>query len=195
VATSVPTAITTVTNTGLIFVSFRALLPPTGSRIEDHLVLYSGLLIGPLSITSSANSTSSSTIQHLNTLSFVAMNNSLLLILLLVMFLLLFGSRTLMRPNTSHLILQLWLNLHPISVMVICMLVMVKAFLYLILDIPCYISQNTLFPYLTFFMFLILPNHYFLLKKYFHDNNDYFEFHAFMFYVKDLTTKTVLLSG
>jgi hypothetical protein len=34
-----------------------------------------------------------------------------------------------------------------------------------------------------------------LVKKYFRDNNDYFEFHAFMFYVKDLTTKTVLFSG
>jgi hypothetical protein len=175
------------------------------------------------------------------------MNNNLLLILLLVMFLLLFGSWTLMRTNTSHLILQLWSNLHPISVMIICMLVMIKAFLYLILDIPCYISQNALLPYLTFFMFLILPNHYFLLrnifaiimiiwnfmhscfisnightmlhfskrtftlsnilhvphitkslllvKKYFRDNNDYLEFHAFMFYVKDLTTKTVLFSG
>jgi hypothetical protein len=106
-ANGVPTAIATATNTGMIFVAFRALLPPTRSRIEDHLVLYSGLLIGPWSIMSSDSSTSSSTIQPLNTLSVAAMNNSLLLILLLVMFLLLFGFWTLMRTNTSHLILQL----------------------------------------------------------------------------------------
>jgi hypothetical protein len=61
----------------------------------------------------------------------------------------------------------LWSNLHPISIMIISMLVMIKAFLYLILDIPCYISQNALLPYLTFFMFLILPNHYFLLRNIF----------------------------
>jgi hypothetical protein len=31
--------------------------------------------------------------------------------------------------------------------------------------------------------------------KFYCDNNIYFEFHAFVFYVKDLTTKVVLLSG
>ena len=33
------------------------------------------------------------------------------------------------------------------------------------------------------------------IQKFCHDNNVYFEFHASVFYVKDLTTKAVLLSG
>ena len=33
------------------------------------------------------------------------------------------------------------------------------------------------------------------VQKFYHDNNVYFKFHASMFYIKDLITKTVLLSG
>jgi len=33
------------------------------------------------------------------------------------------------------------------------------------------------------------------VQFFFHDNNVYFEFHASVFYVKDLTTKAILLSG
>jgi len=33
------------------------------------------------------------------------------------------------------------------------------------------------------------------VQKFYRDNNVYFEFHTFVFYVKDLTTKVVLLSG
>jgi len=33
------------------------------------------------------------------------------------------------------------------------------------------------------------------VQKFYRDNNVYFEFHASVFYVKDLTTKTMLLSG
>jgi len=33
------------------------------------------------------------------------------------------------------------------------------------------------------------------VQKFFRDNHVYFEFHAFMFYLKDLITKKVLLSG
>jgi len=72
---------------------------------------------------------------------------------------------------------------------------MIRAFLYPILYIPCYIPQNALSPYIVFFMFLILQSHYFLLKFFYCDNNLYFEFHASVFYVNDLTTKAVLLSS
>jgi hypothetical protein len=75
-ANGFPTAIATATNTCLIFVAFRALLPPTRSRIEDHLVLYSGLLIGPLSIMSSVSSAYPSDTQPLNALSFAAVDSS-----------------------------------------------------------------------------------------------------------------------
>jgi len=33
------------------------------------------------------------------------------------------------------------------------------------------------------------------IHKFYHDNNAYFEFHAPVFYVKDLTIKAVLLSS
>jgi hypothetical protein len=33
------------------------------------------------------------------------------------------------------------------------------------------------------------------VHKFYRDNNVYFEFHTFVFYVKGLTTKAVLLSG
>jgi hypothetical protein len=33
------------------------------------------------------------------------------------------------------------------------------------------------------------------VQKFYRDNNIYFEFHAFVFYIKDLTIKAVLLSG
>jgi hypothetical protein len=119
-----------------------------------------------LSRMSSVSSASLSVTQPLNALSFVAMDNNQLPILLLVMFLLLLGPRTLVQTNTLRLILWLCLSMHPISVMIICMLVTVKAFPYPILGIPCYILQNTFLPYLTFFKFLKLSSDYFLFRNF-----------------------------
>jgi hypothetical protein len=53
-----------------------------------------------------------------------------------------------------------------LSNLIICMLVMIRAFPYLILDILRYIHQNTLLPYLMFFMYLILPSHCFMFKNF-----------------------------
>jgi len=64
------------------------------------------------------------------------------------------------------LTLWLWPGLNPILVMIICMLVMVSAFPYLILGILRYIHQNTFLPYLIFFMYLILPSHCFLFERF-----------------------------
>jgi len=170
-ATCVPIATATATNTGLTFMVFKGLLTLTGSRVtgsitEGTLVLCSGLLNSPLSRMSSVSSASLSVTQPLNALSFVAMDNNQLPILLLVMFLLLLGPRTLVQTNTLRLILWLCLSMHPISVMIICMLVTVKAFPYPILGIPCYILQNTFLPYLTFFKFLKLSSDYFLFRNF-----------------------------
>lgn len=92
-AASVLTTVTT-TNTCMIFVAFRGLLTPTGSKASDNkieriLALHIGLLTTPLRIMSSVNSTSLLAIQPLNALSFVAMYSSRLPILLLIMSLLL----------------------------------------------------------------------------------------------------------
>jgi len=92
-AASVLTTVTA-TNTCMIFVAFRGLLTPTGSKASDNkieriLALHSGLLTTPLRIMSSVNSTSLLAIQPLNALSFVAMYSSRLPILLLIMSLLL----------------------------------------------------------------------------------------------------------
>jgi hypothetical protein len=86
-----------------------------------------------------------------------------LLILLLVRFLPLLGSQTPMRTNTLRLILRFWPILHPILVMITCMLVMIT---YPILDIPCYVPLNTPLYYLTFSMFLTLPNHCYLFRNF-----------------------------
>jgi hypothetical protein len=98
--------------------------------------------------------------------SFAVVPSSPLLTLLLGMFLLRLGSLTPARINTSHLILQLWPILHPILVMIICMLVTVKALTYHIFDMLRYIPQNTFLHYLMFSMCLILPNHWYLFRNY-----------------------------
>ena len=90
-AASVPTTVTA-TNTCMIFVAFRGLLTPTGSKASDNkiegiLALHSGS--APLRIMSSVNSTSPLAIQPFNALSFATMDNSRLSILLLIMSLLL----------------------------------------------------------------------------------------------------------
>ena len=108
------------------------LLPWTKSKVigsspDGLLLVGSGLLIGPLSRTSSVNSASPSATQPYTMLSFAAVVTSPLPILLLVWFLPLLGSRTPVRTNTLRLILQLWLIVHPILVMITCMLVMVVA--------------------------------------------------------------------
>jgi hypothetical protein len=85
--------------------------------------------------------------------------------LLLGIFLLRLGSPTPAQINTSHLILELWPILHPILVMIICMLVTVKALTYPILDILYYIPQNACLHYLMFSLCLTLPNHCYLFKN------------------------------
>jgi len=72
---------------------------------------------------------------------------------------------------------------------------MIKVFSYLILDIPCYGPLNTYLRYLTFFMFLILPNHCYLFKNFVMIIMFILNFTRSVFYVNDLTTKAVLLSG
>jgi hypothetical protein len=97
-------------------------------------------------------------------LSFAAVVTSPLPILLLVPFLPLLGSQTLVRTNTLRLILQLWLIVHPILVMITCMLVTIRVFPYHILGIPYYVPLNAPLHYLTFSMFLTLSNHCYLFK-------------------------------
>jgi hypothetical protein len=171
VATSAPTVIGITTMTGLIFMVLIPLLPRTrtkviGSSPDGLLLVGSGPLIGPLNRTSSVNYASFSATQPHNVLVFVVVVTSPLLILLLVRFLPLLGSRTLMRTNTLHLILRLWPILHPILVMITSMLVMIRVYPYPILDIPCYVPLNTPLYYLTFSMFLTLPNHCYLFRNF-----------------------------
>jgi hypothetical protein len=52
------------------------------------------------------------------------------------------------------------------------MLVMLRAFPYPILNILCYIPQNTHLPYLTFFTFLILPSQATIYVQKFYQSND-----------------------
>jgi hypothetical protein len=75
------------------------------------------------------------------------------------------------------------------------MLVTVKVFSYLILGIPCYGPLNAYLRYLTFFMFLILPNHCYLFKIFVVIIMFILNFTRSMFYVNDLSTKAVLLSS
>jgi len=134
-ATGAPIATSTTTNTGLIFMVLIPLLPRTrsrviGSRPNGLLVLDNGFLTGYLSTTSSVSHASSSATQPYNMLSFAAAVISLLPILLLVLFLPLLGSQKLVWTNMLRLILRLWPILHPILVMITCMLVTVRVFPY-----------------------------------------------------------------
>jgi len=156
---------------GLISVALIPLLSWTGSRVigsslDGLLLVGSGLLTGLLSRTSSVSYASSSATHHHNVLSFAAVITSFLPILLFVRFLPLLGSQTLVWTNTLRLILQLCPILHPILVMITCMLVTVRVYPYLILDIPCYVPLNTHLHYLTFSMFLTLPNHCYLFRNF-----------------------------
>jgi len=65
-----------------------------------------------------------------------------------------------------HLILQIWLLQNHILVMIICMLVMVRDFPYLILVILKFIHHILLSLCLTFFMSCILWNLYFMFRNY-----------------------------
>jgi hypothetical protein len=76
------------------------------------------------------------------------------------------GFRTLVPINTSHRILQPWLLQNRILVMIICMLVMVRAFPYLISVIQKYIHRIVLLPCLMFFMFLQSRNLCFLFRNF-----------------------------
>ena len=168
--TSAPTTTGTIAMVGLIFVALLPLLPRTGSRIIGRranglLLVDNGLLTDLLSSTSSVNYASPSATQPCNVLSFAAVVISPLPILLLVRFLPLLGSRILVQTSTLLLILRLWPILHHILVMIICMLVMVRVYLYPILAIPPYIPLNAPLHYLMFFMFLTLPNHCYLFRN------------------------------
>jgi len=79
--------------------------------------------------------------------------------------------------------------------MIICMLVMVRALLFPILLILKFIPQNTPLLYPIFYMFLPLKNLCCLFKNFALRITCFFEFHSCLFYVKDLMTKKVLLSG
>ena len=54
----------------------------------------------------------------------------------------------------------------PDLVMITYMLVTVRVILYPILGIPCYVPLNAPLHYLTFSMFLILPNHCYMFKNF-----------------------------
>ena len=109
-ATSALTITGTTTMIGLFFMALIPLLPQTGSKVIDSsldslLLVGSGLLIDPLSRTSSVSYASHSATQPHNMLSFITVVTSPLLILLLVRFLPLLGSRTLVQTNTLCLFL------------------------------------------------------------------------------------------
>ena len=179
---------------GLIFVALIPLLLRTGSRADNLLLVDSGLLTDLLSSTSSVNCASPSITQHRNVLNFAAVITSPLPILLLVRFLPLLGSRILVRTSMLLLILRLWPILHPILVIIICMLVTVRVYLYHIghtilrsLKHTFTLSNVLNIPHITKPLLSV--------QKFCRDNNVYFKFHASVFYVKDLTIQAVLLSG
>jgi len=147
VVTSIPTTTITTTKTGLITIDSIPLLLPTKGRLTGNRTnalwdLDSGPLTSFLSRMSSVNYALPSAIQLHNVHSFSAMASNPLPTLLLVMFMAVPGSRKLVWTNTLHLILQLWAILHPILVMIICMLVMVR-------DFP-YWTYNVIFPKMHF---------------------------------------------
>ena len=118
----VPTATATLTRTG------ANLLQTSGQTISSRLDVTQGLGSGLDSSMSTANCAPVSVTQILVVPSFAAAPSCPLLTLLLGMFLLRLGSPTPARINTSHLILQLWPILHPILVMIFCMLVTVRTY-------------------------------------------------------------------
>jgi len=85
---------------------------------------------------------------------------------------------------------------NPISVMINCMLVMVRALLYLTPPKISCIHQNVPSPYPTYYMFHILKKKdYYLFNNFCRENSVFFAFHSSVFYVKDLTIKEILLSS
>jgi hypothetical protein len=106
-AVGAPTTTGTTTMTGLIFMALIPLLPRTGSRADDLLLVDNGLLTDLLSSMSSVSCASPSITQHRNVLSFTAVITSPLPILLLVRFLPLLGSRILVQTSMLLLILRL----------------------------------------------------------------------------------------
>jgi hypothetical protein len=76
------------------------------------------------------------------------------------------GFRTSVQINTSHLTLQPWLLQNHTMVMIICMLVMVRDFPYLILVIPNYIPHIDLSLYLMSSIFLQSRNLCFLFRNF-----------------------------
>jgi len=154
----VPTATVTLSRTGDNLLQIGG--QTTGSRPGATPALGSGLD----SSMYAANCAPVSVTQLLIVHSFTKAFSILLLTLLLGIFLLRLGSPT-WHKSTSHLILELWLILHPILVMIICMLVTVRTLTYSILDILHYIPQNACLPYLMFSICLTLPNCCYLFKN------------------------------
>ena len=79
--------------------------------------------------------------------------------------------------------------------MIICILVTVRALTYHILDIVCYIPLKHIFTLSNVIHVPHITKPLLSVQKLCRDNHVYFEFHASMFYVKDLVTKEVVLSG
>jgi len=76
------------------------------------------------------------------------------------------GFLTLVLINMSHLMLQIWRGLNHISVMITCILVMVRGFSYLILVILSYIHHIEPSLCLMFFMSHIFKNLCFLFRNF-----------------------------
>jgi hypothetical protein len=79
--------------------------------------------------------------------------------------------------------------------MIICILVTVRALTYHILDIVCYIPLKHIFTLSNLIHVPHITKPLLSVQKLCRDNHVYFEFHASMFYVKDLVTKEVVLSS
>jgi len=118
-----------------------------------------------------ANCAKHSAIQPLTTLnsSIEAMDNNLVQIWRCIIFpqqVLPIGFQTPVKINTLHLTLHVWLPQNHISIMIICMLVMVRDSPYIISVIQKYIHLIVLSLCLVFFMFLQSGNICFLFKNF-----------------------------
>jgi histone deacetylase 1/2 len=79
--------------------------------------------------------------------------------------------------------------------MIICMLVMVRASLYLISFIQKIYTPHRSFTLSNVLHVPAITKPLLSVQKFCLDNNVYFEFHPRVFYVKDLNTHEILLSG
>ena len=105
------------------------------------------------------------------------------------------GFLTHVRITTLLQILPVWHTQNPFLVMISCMLVMVRDLLYLIPHIISCIHQNKYSPCPIYYMFHILKKYYYLFNNCVVKIMSFLNFFSSVFYVKDLITKEVLLSG